>query len=246
MEGSPKQGFVHIKLRKNIPMGAGLGGGSSDAASVLLALPVLAGISIPQHRLSELAAQLGSDVPFFLQGGTALGLSRGEELYPLPDFPSARALLVAPDIHSSTADAYRDLSQTLTSIGLQNKLVSFQQELWRCAGAVGPESRAGRVLSLDSNDFESVVFDRYPALKEIRQRLVNCGAEVAAMSGSGSAVFGVFRDAARMERARKAFRGEKVFEVSFMSRARYRAAWRRALKPHIHENSWPPQSLYAR
>src|ERR1051326_8947687 len=116
---------VHFVLQKRIPAGAGLGGGSSDAAAVLLAVPVLAGKRVSDTRLGALAAQLGSDVPFFLQGGTALGLGRGEELYPLPDRAGRFVLLIAPAIHSSTAEPYRDLSETLTLIPLQNKLDSF-------------------------------------------------------------------------------------------------------------------------
>src|SRR5580704_7014671 len=116
MEAFSIQGHVLFNLKKNIPAGAGLGGGSSDAAAVLLALPALAKKTIPADRLQMLAMQLGSDVPFFLYGGTALGLGRGEELYPLPDLPAARGLLVVPPIHSSTAEAYRDLSPGLTSI----------------------------------------------------------------------------------------------------------------------------------
>ena len=132
LEAAGKHAHVRIKLRMNIPTGAGLVGGWSDAAAVLLSLPVLAGIRLPVEQLTALAARLGSDVPFFLYGGTALGLGRGEELYPLPDQPTERVLLIAPAVHSSTADAYRDLSSTLpagslTNIALQNNLDSFQR-----------------------------------------------------------------------------------------------------------------------
>lgn len=230
---------IRFNLKKKIPAGAGLGGGSSDAAAVLLALPVLAGKRIPLDRLAALALQIGSDVPFFLYGGTALGLGRGEELYPLPELGPARALLVVPPIHSSTAEAYRDLSETLTLIPLQNKLFSFQRELWQGG------------LAVDGNDFEPVVFARHPELKRIGQRLAASGARHVAMSGSGSAVFGIFEESARLERAKKSFPGERVFATSFLSRAQYRAAFRRDLKPHIKNDKhitqeWPPQTPYAR
>lgn len=233
------QGDVRFELKKTIPAGAGLGGGSSDAAAVLLALPVLAGKRMTEERLFELAAGLGSDIPFFLQGGTALGLGRGEELYPLPDEPARRGLIVAPAVHSSTADAYRLLSPTLTTIPLQNKLFSFQREIWQRGEAVG------------ANDFEGVVFAQHPELRRIRDRLRRLGASPAAMTGSGSAIFGLFADRAAREKAlkaltREASAHERVFPISFLSRAAYRSLWTRALRPHIKENQWPPQSLYAR
>lgn len=234
LEGMKLHAHVRFTLRKTIPMGAGLGGGSSDAAAVLLALPVLARKTLPA---ASLAAQLGSDVPFFLHGGTALGLGRGEELYPLPDLSAARGLLVVPNVHSSTAEAYRDLSSTLTSIGLQNKLDSFQREVWRVV-----VDRVGA----DGNDFEEVVFARHPELKRIKQRLCRLGAKPAAMTGSGSAIFGMFADAEKLNRARKSFPDTTVFPISFLSRAQYRSAWRRALHLRAEGNPWPPQSLSAR
>ena len=238
LEAMKVHAHVRFTLRKKIPMGAGLGGGSSDAAAVLLALPVLARKTLPA---ASLATQLGSDVPFFLHGGTALGLGRGEELYPLPDLQSARGLLVVPNVHSSTAEAYRDLSPTLTSIRLQNKLDSFQREVWRAT-----VDQAG----VDGNDFEEVVFARHPELKRIKQRLSRLGAKPAAMTGSGSAIFGIFADPEKLNRARKSFPDTTVFPISFLSRAQYRSAWRqalgRALDLHAEGNPWPPQSLSAR
>jgi len=225
---------IAFTLRKTIPTGAGLGGGSSDAAAVLLSLPVLAGQRVPMEVLHDVAAQLGSDVPYFLRGGTALGIGRGEELYPLPDAPAAKALVVAPAIHSSTAEAYRDLSVTLTSETARNKLSSFQSHTW-----TGDYGEAG-------NDFEGVIYPRYPELARIRQRLVRLGATTAMMTGSGSSIFGIFSDLTRLAKARHQFPGAQVFPVSFVSRARYQSSWIRALQPHVKGNEWPPQSLYAR
>ena len=246
MDAAGKTGAVRLRLLKQIPSGAGLGGGSSDAAAVLLALPVLGGFTIPMERLLELAAQLGSDVPFFLYGGAVLGLGRGEELYPLPDVSAQQALLIAPDVHSSTADAYRDLSATLTGdsltkVGLQNKLSSFQSGVW---GDVSGDGKSSII-----NDFEEVVFARYPVLAEVREKLKRAGATCVVMTGSGSAIFGIFDNPGRLERARLAWKrpGERAFPVSFVSRARYRAAWRRALDQDRKGNDlWPPQSRHAR
>jgi 4-diphosphocytidyl-2-C-methyl-D-erythritol kinase len=241
LEAMQIHGDVRFRLKKNIPSGAGLGGGSSDAAAVLLALPVMAGKVIRYDPLFAIAAQLGSDVPFFLHGGTALGLGRGEELYPLPSHRVPYALLIAPKVHSSTAEAYRDLSGRLTSIPLQNKLHSFQQKLWQGSGSPG--------FGIDENDFEPVVFARHPELNRIRGRLVRAGAEVAAMTGSGSSVFGIFRDRAGLELAKKSLGSERVFPISFLSGTQYRSAWNRALKSYtpeaIRQDIWPPRSAHA-
>jgi 4-diphosphocytidyl-2-C-methyl-D-erythritol kinase len=224
---------VELQLQKLIPTGAGLGGGSSDAAAVLLALPVLAGKKPSMPRLMEMAAQLGSDVPFFLRGGTALGLGRGEELYPLPDSPPRKALLLAPDVHSSTADAYRDLSATLTPESVKAKLSDFQQESWSPADSDLP------------NDFEPVILARHPELARLRKRLVKTGAKPAVMTGSGSAIFGIFNSSEQVLKAREAFPDTKAFPISFLSGARYRSSWLRALQPHVKGDQWPPLSRYA-
>jgi len=250
-EAIGKRGTVRLQLRKIIPAGAGLGGGSSDAAAVLLALPVLARAPLAMDQLISLAARLGSDVAFFLFGGTALGLGRGEELYPLPDQPVKRALLIAPAVHSSTAQAYRDVSATLsgglTNIELQNKLGSFQRGIWG-QGAPGDK------LSL-INDFESVVEARHPELAGIRERLRRAGATRVAMTGSGSVIFGIFDNPGKLERARLGWDrqaaarelDERAFSVSFVSRARYQGAWRRALSQNRKGNDiWPPQCPHAR
>lgn len=226
-------GHIGFVLQKKIPSGAGLGGGSSDAAAVLLALPVLTGHNVPIATLADIATRLGSDIPFFLYGGAALGLGRGEELYPLPDLRPANGILVAPAIHSSTPDAYRDLSKQLTSNALQNKLRCFQQEVW-----------TGDIPA-DSNDFESVVFARHPALKQLKDQLLSHGAHPAAMSGSGSSLFGFFASAEAAATARLAFMANPTFPISLVSRAQYRAAWLNALESHIQGNEWPPRSRYA-
>jgi 4-diphosphocytidyl-2-C-methyl-D-erythritol kinase len=241
-------GCVQMRLAKRIPMGAGLGGGSSDAAAVLLTLPVLAGRAIPLATLSALGRELGSDVPFFLLGGRAAGIGRGEELFPLPDLPSTRGLVVAPGLPVSTVEAYRSLSPRLTIELQQNKIVSFQSQVWDVSVPLSAE-----------NDFESVVFELRPELADLKNRLLQAGASPALMTGSGSAVFGLFRDASAVRRGLAAL-GEipgagssvdsglphaKVFRMSLVSRSRYRSLWHSWLKEHSHGNEWPPRSLYA-
>ena len=228
------KGRVAMRLSKRIPLGAGLGGGSSDAAAVLLALPVLAGRKPDPAKLSELAHQLGSDVGFFLWGGTAAGIGRGGELFPLPDGPPRRALVVAPGLHVSTPQAYRHLSPRLTSESEQNKIFSFQSQVW------------GRGVESPVNDFEEVVFAQHPSLAALKKRLLRAGASVALMTGSGSALFGLFPDRHRISVALQSLVAEQAFPVSFVTRSRYRRMWWRALEEHITGRTWPPQSRYAR
>jgi 4-diphosphocytidyl-2-C-methyl-D-erythritol kinase len=228
---------VRLRLTKRIPMGAGLGGGSSDAAAVLLALPVLAGRPLAPATLLEIASELGSDVPFFLLGGAAAAIGRGTELFPLPDGPNLPGVLVTPEIHVSTAQAYLALGARLTSDSKQNKLVSFQSALW---GGVCLDGR---------NDFEEAVFRQYPELVALKRRLEQSGARQALMSGSGSSVFGLFLTRAEASRALRTLGEERAVAISLVNRARYRRMWRRQLAAHLDDQAgdplWPPLSRYA-
>jgi 4-diphosphocytidyl-2-C-methyl-D-erythritol kinase len=234
-------GVARLKLTKRIPIGGGLGGGSSDAAAVLLALPVLAGRRLPLGRLMELAAGLGSDVPFFLLGGTAVAVGRGTELYPLPDAPAVRGLVVAPEIEVPTAEAYRGLGRKLTSSMPFSMIGGFQSWVWERVAS--PRAGAGPEVG---NDFEPVVFARYPGLETVKRKLERLGARPAMLSGSGAAVFGLFASPPPVERARSWFPDERLFEISLVGRARYRSLWWRQLSPHLRGKSWPPESRYAR
>ena len=227
LQETHKTGEVHIAIEKRIPMGAGLGGGSSDAAAVLLTLPVLCGVALPMHRMLSLAAPLGSDVPFFLLGGAAVGMGRGEELYPLPDYPALPGIVIAPGIHVSTPEAYRALSPTLRNP--EDKLAEFQESV-----------REPFVKPL-VNDFEGVVFDQHPRLRAIKRRLLNQGAVHALMSGSGSSIFGLY---ARKQDVPDG--AETSFRISLVTRSRYRSRWLRSLAPHIESDHWPPRSRHAR
>jgi len=230
MDAMKLTGRVEMRLTKKIPMGAGLGGGSSDAAAVLLALPALARRILPIERLRELGEQLGSDVPFFLLGGAAVGIGRGTELFPLPDNKPLTGVLVSPGIHISTAEAYSRLKSSLTTESQQNKMVTFQSRVWD-----------GGVSTAACNDFETVAIERHPSIGAIQRRMLRAGASMALMTGSGSAVFGIFPGPAQASEGLKVFRKEKAFRFSLVSRARYRALWWRALEEHITAKVWPPQ-----
>lgn len=235
-------GDVQFRLTKRIPLGGGLGGGSTDAAAVLLALPVLAGKVMPMETLRDLAARLGSDVPFFLEGGTALGLGRGEELYPLPDAPLGPVLLLAPGIHVSTPEAYAALARQLTFHSSSHSINSFRSFVW----SLGEGLSRGEPAAVAVNDFETAVFAGHPELRALKKKLRLAGARPALMTGSGSALFGVFGSREERDRAAAGFRAETVFPVWGLSRNRYRSLWRRQLRAHITGNEWPPRSQYAR
>ncbi len=202
---------VRAVLTKRIPVGRGLGGGSSDAAAALLGLLRLTGKRIAAARLQEIASGLGADVPFFLHGGRALGIGRGDEIYPLPDVARRHVLLISPrEIAVPTKDAYQWLSQELTIGEDPTKLMRF------CALCWSPQ---GGALS---NDFEAAVFPRYPRLAAIKRELLQQGAAEASLAGSGSAVFGVYQHPAKARRAARAFPKDQVFLCSTLSRAEYR------------------------
>jgi len=202
---------VEIDLRKKIPAGRGLGGGSSDAAAALLGYLRLTRRTIPAPRLMEIAASLGADVPFFLFGGRALGIGRGDEIYPLPDVPKLTVLVVSPHgIHVPTPDAYRWLkAPALTKNRATPKLWEFCALCWSAQG------------SGLSNDFEGPVFRRHPRLAQIKRVLLQRGAAEASLAGSGSAVFGVFPSPALARRAAVGFQDEHTFVCETISRDRY-------------------------
>ena len=208
---------IAIELCKAIPAGRGLGGGSSDAASALIGYLRLAKKQLPRERLFELAATLGADVPFFLEGGRALGIGKGDEIYPLPDIPKLHLLVVSPNaIHVPTPDAYRWLDAAklnaaqLTNSAGNPKLYRFCALSWSLQG------------SPLLNDFEDAVFQQHPRLAEIKRDLLQNGATEALLAGSGSAVIGVFPSPAKARRAAVGFPLDQTFVCETVSRDSYR------------------------
>jgi 4-diphosphocytidyl-2-C-methyl-D-erythritol kinase len=266
LEETGRTARVHFRLKKRIPMGGGLGGGSSNAATVLLGLPVLAGCKIPFARLQEIAGRLGSDVPFFLLGGTALGLARGEEVYPLPEVKPAPILLVSCGLHVSTPQAYQDLKRGLTLPDSSSRINDFQAFV----RALADGRPARQASALSANDFEPVVFRQYPQLQTIADQLSRVGprwgggkgrfgagpgnAAAVRMTGSGSAIFAIYDS--RAERAHalselnlaRVLPGCKTALASLVSRSAYRRLWWKQLRQHVLPDTslWPPQSRYER
>lgn len=189
---------LEIRLIKRIPVAAGLGGGSSDAAATLTGLNRLWGGPLPRKRLAALAESLGMDVPFFLHSPTALASGRGERLESLPPpSPPLWVLLINPGIKVATAWAYGALKLGLTR---KNKHISIR----RFSVAAFEDARA--VLE---NDLERVTFKAHPVLREIKKSLLNLGALGALMSGSGSTIFGLFPDRKSATAARQALEAGK-------------------------------------
>lgn len=180
------RGGARIFIRKLIPVAAGLGGGSGNAAAVLLGLNALWGLGLTRRELLEMASELGSDVPFFLFGARALARGRGEVLESLPPETPRPVLLVRPRFEVSASWAYESLKMRLTSGPLDNSM---------------SESLVDMENSLYINDLEPVVSAKYPVVAELRKRLEELGAVGACMSGSGPTVFGLFRDELSAEEA---------------------------------------------
>src|SRR5688572_4651526 len=198
---------ARVTLQKNIPAKAGLGGGSSDAAATLLGLRRLWKLRIPDEELHMLASKLGSDVPYFLVGGTALGLGRGDEVYPLEQLPRYHVVLVIPPFGVATKDAYDwlDAERGRESFS-QNSAENDSRPLFPGVTLV--------------NDLEPPVIARHPVIGQLKQRLTDRGAMIAAMSGSGSTVFGVFKSAAVAKAAARGLNAEgtRVITARFHGR----------------------------
>ena len=183
---------VRIHLKKNIPIGRGLGGGSSDAAATFIGMQRLFKRSLPFEEIPQVLRGLGSDVPFFTLGGRAAGYGRGDEVYKLDDAADYWVLLVDSGVMIPTAEAY----SWLTLPDKINTIEGFCVETgFECAGDVW------------TNDFEVPVFARYPGLARIKEELVSLGAYRAALSGSGSTIFGQFQMVSEAIRAGSAMDG---------------------------------------
>lgn len=175
---------VSIHLHKAIPMGAGLGGGSADGAFMLMMLNKKFQLNLSQEQLIEYALQLGSDCPFFIVNKPCFATGRGETLSPIQlDLSPYKVVLVNPQIHVSTKEAFSTLSPAIPAksieVIIQQPIPTWKEEL--------------------KNDFEEPVFALHPAIKDIKKYLYDIGAVYAAMSGSGSSVYGIFERGAKVD-----------------------------------------------
>ncbi len=197
---------IDLKLAKDIPVGAGLGGGSSDAAATIIGLNYLLGLGWTNGDMATLGQTLGSDVPFFIEAPTAVVHGWGQRIIPKTLEAVRWIVLVNPGFSIKTGQAYSCLDETRrTVLSLPAALKSFEK-----ASSVSWH----RILAWMENDFEMVLFNDYPVLADIKKTLLAVGAEGALLSGSGSTLFGVFRDQASATRAQEVFAGTPEYQVA--------------------------------
>lgn len=200
-------GGIEIRVDKNIPPGKGLGGGSSNAAMTLYALNKIWGLCLGKQDLTDLGRELGADVPFFLEGGTCLGLERGDKLEPIPDIEPLSCVLVLPPLSISTASVYERFPLSLTSDIKESKIIKFLED---------------RKFGLLENSFEEIIFSLYPQLKVIKGLFQSQRSELSLVSGTGSAVFGLFLEKRKAEEALKELRKKySALLVETVPRERY-------------------------
>ena len=185
-------GGVEITIRKHIPIAAGLGGGSSNAATTLVTLNEMFGSPLDRNGLMKIGASVGADVPFFLYGKTAWATGIGDRLMPADPFPPLRYILVNPGFELSTRMVYENLKMTLTNGPIQYSIPRFL-------------TRSDVIHGL-YNELEAVSVRHYPVISELKNLLVAHGALNALMTGSGPTVFGIFEDEEEAARAEQALR----------------------------------------
>ncbi len=179
---------IHIQIKKRIPMGGGLGGGSSNAATVLLGLDSLTGNTLSKEKLMEMGLKLGADVPFFIYKKPALAEGIGERLSPISGLPELSLILVNPAIEISTASIFNSLNLGLTKPIETPNITKFNCSL-------------SEVIAILHNDLEDVTFKKYPEVKMVKEMLHHHGAAGVLMSGSGSTVFSLYLNHEKAETA---------------------------------------------
>jgi len=210
---------VLVRLEKRIPLQAGLGGGSADAAAALMALARVWGVHLRPSQLAEVAGTLGADVPFFLEGGTALGLGRGDEIYPLADLPQHWVVLLVPGFGVSSRDAYTWYDQDRDRGEARHREPQYVPGPW--------PSRAAQMV----NDLEAAIARQHPEIDLMRTALRRAGALAAAMTGSGSTVFGLFQRRGDAEAAVAALAGSGWQVI--LTESLGRVAYARLSRPRV-------------
>ena len=212
-------GGYRIELEKRIPPQGGLGGGSSNAAITLLALNQLWELGASRGDLMELAAKLGADVPFFLDGGVAFAKGIGTQLTAIADIPKQRILVVTPSATVSTAKAYQSLKVPALTTSEAASILAISR-----TQAIFSDSTPIALCDHLENDFERVIFDIEPEIRRVKQALMQAGARCALLAGSGSSVFGIFENDEVLSRAAQKLlieSGWRIFSCATLSRDEY-------------------------
>ncbi len=199
LQMSGREAGIDIAITKNIPVAAGLGGGSSDGATVLMGVNELLGLKLSDERLMEIGVKLGADLPFFIFKKSALAEGIGERLTPVVGLPPLWLVLVNPNVHVSTAWVYQNLQLTT------DKVPPIIPLLY---------SSITDVCAILANDLETVTVERFPVIAEIKKRLLDAGACGSLMSGSGPTVFGIFDGEASARQAAQTLAGESAWFVT--------------------------------
>jgi 4-diphosphocytidyl-2-C-methyl-D-erythritol kinase len=227
------KGRVVVEIEKRLPVQGGMGGASSNAVATLLALERVAKKSLPAEERLRIAAEVGSDLPLFLVGGTVLGVGRGEQVYPLEDLPATACVVVTPEVGVSTPKAFAEWDRKLTMPGASDRMNELGRGLsaWLSESYSGAPFVRGRaenpllelVRAGIKNDFEQVVFPEYPELSEGKSALERAGAKYASLSGSGSTLYGLFasKEAARTAAAKLRRRGWPAQATATLTRKQY-------------------------
>ena len=253
MQALNARGRVIIGIEKRLPVQGGLGGASGNAVAALLALELALKKRLSRAERLRIAAEVGSDLPLFLVGGTILGVGRGEEVYPLPDLPALPCVVATPEIAVSTPKAFADWdamnsssNPKLTPSAPSDRMNVCSREIsaWLCAvpgnsrrRRSGVSARGGgraETLQLDlvrtgiENDFEKVVFPQYPELRQVKSVIERAGAQYASLSGSGSAIYGLFESREKASAAAKKLNKAGVPAVATTTLTR-RQYWKQLL-----------------
>ena len=251
LRSAKARGKVTIQIEKNLPVQGGLGAASSNAAAVMIGLERLLKYEIPCEKKLEMAAEVGSDVPLFLVGGTVLGLGRGEQVYPLEDLPAMECVIAAPKIGVSTPKAFADwdsmttgssglhpvLAEKLTAKESSSKIKEFSRAIFAAlcqshAASSGVSSKGRNraepplfdlVRAGIENDFERVVFPQHSELREVKRVLEREGAAYASLSGSGSSLYGLFAAKSAAVKAARALErhGTRAEATRILTRSEY-------------------------
>lgn len=243
---------VGIHIRKRIPMGGGLAGGSTDAVAVLLALPVLLGFAVSEPAMARVAGELGSDLPFFLRGGRARAGGRGERLAEMAECGEDwHGVLVAPGVGIPTPGAYRALGRPREAELTEAERDEIMEKFRALVALLQEGGPPGDWAAFSENDFERVAIAEHAELGQMLERIAASGAKLVRMSGSGSSLYGFYESEQAAQAAESLLKSQlsghvtdvRVERFHTISRRQYERAWHTALASLTDGTSWPPRSL---